>query len=366
MLYCGEQKTVGKTLFSNRGARMTASSETILDYQALTTTTTTLMQTDLPLPGRRQGKVRDIYEATLPAGGVAGCETHALLIIATDRISAFDVVMPNPIPGKGVVLTQISKFWFDMVAEKFGDQLQHHLLSVDSNDIPGLTDQQQNQLAGRVMIGRKTGVVPVECVVRGYLAGSGWKEYSRSQTVCGIKLPAGLKQCDKLPEPIFTPSTKADVGHDENISFEQACDIAGAPLMNKLRDLSLAIYNMGHDYARGCGIILADTKFEFGLPIDDAHTTVSSTDTPDAKPILIDEVLTPDSSRFWPADQYEPGHDQPSFDKQYVRNYLQELVDNGRWNKTPPAPVLPDEIVRNTLAKYLAAYRALIGYDLSL
>ncbi len=335
---------------------MTASSETISDQQVLTNA---LMKTDLPLPGRRQGKVRDIYEAALPAGGLVPRETHALLIIASDRISAFDVVMPNGIPGKGAVLTQISKFWFDMVAEKFGDQLQHHLLSVDPSDIPGLTDQQRQELVGRVMIGRKTKVVPIECVVRGYLAGSGWKEYSRSQTVCGIKLPSGLKQCDKLPEPIFTPSTKADVGHDENISFEQACDIAGGPLMNKLRDLSLAIYNMGHDYARGRGIILADTKFEFGMPIDEEGAS-------DTKPILIDEVLTPDSSRFWPADQYEPGHDQPSFDKQYVRNYLQELVDNDRWNKTPPAPVLPDEIVRNTLAKYLGAHKALVGYDLSL
>ena len=320
------------------------------------------LKTDLPLPGRRQGKVRDIYDAALADG------TNALLIVATDRISAFDVVMPNGVAGKGVVLTQISRFWFEMIAEKFGSKLQHHLISTDPNDLPGLTDSQKGQLNGRVMIGRKARVVPIECVVRGYLAGSGWKEYSRSQTVCGIALPAGLKQCDKLPQPIFTPSTKAETGHDENISFEQACETAGKELMTTLRDLSLAIYQMGHDYARQRGIILADTKFEFGLPLDEQHATGegNAADHANIKPILIDEVLTPDSSRFWPVDQYEPGRDQPSFDKQYVRNYLQQLVDNGRWDKTPPGPVLPDEIVRNTLNKYLEAYRTLTGQALNL
>ena len=311
-----------------------------------------IMQTDLSLPGRRQGKVRDIYEAKLENG------TDALVIVATDRISAFDVVMPNGVPGKGIVLTQISRFWFDMIAKELGDRLHHHLISTDPKDIPSLTDEQAHMLNGRVMIGRKCKVVPIECVVRGYLAGSGWKEYTKNQTVCGIKLPAGLRQCDRLPEPIFTPSTKAETGHDENISFDQACDVAGRDLMTKLRDLSLAIYETGHRYAQQRGIVLADTKFEFGLPLDQ--------DTDQATPILIDEVLTPDSSRFWPADQYEPGHDQPSFDKQYVRNYLQGLVDNDRWNKTPPGPELPDEIVRNTLEKYLEVYRALTGHELSI
>ena len=309
-----------------------------------------LMTTDLPLSGRRQGKVRDIYEATLSDG------SQALVIIASDRISAFDVVMPNGVPGKGVVLTQISQFWFDMIKKELGDKLDHHLVSTDPADIPGLSDAQRRSLSGRVMVCRKTRVVPIECVVRGYLAGSGWKEYQKSGKVCGVELPPELKQCQKLPEPIFTPSTKADEGHDENISFEQACQIAGEGLMTKLRELSIAIYQMGHDYAAGRGIILADTKFEFGLP-----TEASDADT--ATPILIDEVLTPDSSRFWPADQYEPGRDQSSFDKQYVRNHLQDLVDQGRWDKTPPAPTLPEEVVRNTLSKYHQAYKCLTGLE---
>lgn len=321
-----------------------------------------VMQTDLSLPGRRQGKVRDIYEATINGAG-------ALVIVATDRISAFDVVMPNGVSGKGIVLTQISKFWFDMIEQKLGGKLKHHLISTDPGDIPRLTAEQRQALRGRVMIGRRARVVPIECVVRGYLAGSGWKEYTKSQTVCGVELPAGLRQCDKLPEPIFTPSTKAESGHDENISFEEACRVAGAEVMAKLRDLSIAIYKMGHDYAQQRGIILADTKFEFGLPLDGpsaAHGDSGGVAGGGGEPILIDEVLTPDSSRFWPADQYEPGKDQPSFDKQYVRNYLQQLVDSGRWDKTPPAPALPEEIVRNTLAKYLEAYRALTGSELSL
>jgi len=305
-----------------------------------------MMRTDLPLPGRRQGKVRDIYEATLADG------TAALVIIATDRISAFDVVMPNGIPGKGVVLTQISNFWFDMISRKLGDVLSHHLISTDPADIPGLSDAQRRQLEGRAMIGRKATVVPIECVARGYLAGSGWVEYQQSRTVCGIKLPAGLKQCDKLPQPIFTPATKAQTGHDENISFEQACGVAGHSVVSTLRDLTLKIYRMGHDYAARRGIILADTKFEFGR-------------TDDGQIILIDEVMTPDSSRFWPADEYEAGRDQVSFDKQHVRNYLQELVDNGRWNKTPPGPTLPESIVSNSLAKYLEAHRLLTGKALT-
>ncbi len=309
-----------------------------------------VVATDLPLPGRRQGKVRDIYEAKLNDG------TDVLLIIASDRISAFDVVMSNGIGSKGVVLTQISHFWFDRVAEKLGDRLQHHLIATDANDVAGLDDLQKSLLAGRVMVSRKTNVVPIECVVRGYIAGSGWKEYQKSQTVCGIELPEGLRLCEKLPEPIFTPATKEESGHDESISFERASEIVGSDLMTKLRDLSMAIYQMGHDHAAERGIILADTKFEFGVPLDDSS----------ADPILIDEVLTPDSSRFWPANKYEAGRDQESFDKQYVRNYLEGLANQGQWDKTPPGPTLPDEIVSNTLAKYLEAYRCLTGRDLQL
>ncbi len=306
-----------------------------------------VLSTDLPLEGRRQGKVRDIYQCQTPSG------EPALLIVATDRVSAFDVVMSNGIPGKGVVLTQISTFWFDMIAKHFGDRLQHHLISTDPADVKGLSSQQVEQLKGRVMIGRRAKVVPIECVVRGYLAGSGWKEYQQSQSVCGVALPPGLTQCEKLPEPIFTPSTKEDEGHDEIISFEKACKLVGEPLMTKLSALSIAIYNMAHEYARQHGIILADTKFEFGLPIDG-----------DGKLILIDEALTPDSSRFWPADQYTPGRDQPSFDKQYVRNYLQDLVDDGRWDKMPPGPELPQEVVSDTLKKYLQALSGLTASEL--
>ena len=312
-------------------------------------TNAALMQTDLPLANRRQGKVRDIYEATLNDG------SEVLLIIASDRISAFDVVMSNGIGGKGVVLTQISRFWFDMIERKLGSRLKHHLLSTEATDVAGLTDEQRDQIKGRVMVGRRARVVPVECIVRGYLAGSGWKEYQQSQTVCGIELPPGLKQCQKLPEPLFTPSTKAESGHDENISFERACEVAGVELVTTLRDCSLAIYQMAHDHAAERGIILADTKFEFGLPLADSAQQA----------ILIDEVLTPDSSRFWPADEYEAGRDQASYDKQYVRNYLEELVDAGRWDKTPPGPELPEEIVTNTLAKYLDAYRLLTGSELN-
>lgn len=303
-----------------------------------------VLSTDLPLQGRRQGKVRDIYQCETKSG------EPALLIIASDRVSAFDVVMKNGIPGKGVMLTRISEFWFDMIAEKFKGKLDHHLISTDPADVAGLSDEQVEQLQGRVMVGRRAKVVPIECVVRGYLAGSGWKEYQKSQTVCSIPLPAGLTQCDKLPEPIFTPSTKEDEGHDENISFEKACELVGEPLMNKLKTLSLDIYKMAHDYAKQRGIILADTKFEFGIPVDGGD-----------EPILIDEALTPDSSRFWPADQYKPGQDQPSFDKQIVRNYLQELVDDGRWDKMPPGLELPNEVVTKTLKKYQEAYDELTG-----
>lgn len=297
-----------------------------------------LFATDLPLPGRRQGKVRDIYQ--VPA---INDQPSRVLIIASDRISAFDVVMPTPIPGKGRILTQISTRWFEFIRTLgiIGD----HLLSTDPNDVAGLNAAQQTQIEGRMMLGRAAKVVPIEFVVRGYLAGSGWVEYQQSQTVCGIKLPKGLQQCDRLPEPIFTPATKEEVGHDENIDFERACSIAGPEVMTRLRDASMKIYSAAAKYAESRGIILADTKFEFGYALDRSGK-------PTEELLLIDEALTPDSSRFWPADEYAQGRDQNSFDKQYVRNYLLELVKAGQWDKTPPGPQLPENIVRNTLKRY--------------
>lgn len=282
--------------------------------------------TDIPgLPVRR-GKVRDVYDL--------GDE---VLLVATDRISAYDVVMPTPIPGKGAMLTSISKFWF----AHFGSAVKHHLIEVIEEKAPAGLEAHLPVLAHRTMRCRKTQVVPIECVVRGYLAGSGWTDYQRTGSVCGIELPRGLNQCDQLPEPIFTPATKAEEGHDENISFDQACELVGRDLMIRLRDSSIDLYLRGSEHARARGIILADTKFEWGQVDGDV--------------LLIDEVLTPDSSRFWPADKYEPGRDQESFDKQYVRNYLTTLVDAGKWGKTPPGPELPAEIVANTAAKYREA-----------
>ena len=278
----------------------------------------------------RRGKVRDIYDL--------GDE---ILLVATDRISAYDVILPTPIPHKGVMLTSISKFWFDF----FADSVPHHLIDVVEDQAPPGLEAHLSQLRGRTMRCVKTKVVPIECVVRGYLAGSGWKDYQRTGAVCGITLPRGLKQCEMLPEPIFTPATKADEGHDENISFPRACELAGEACMNMLRERSIEIYKRAADHARSRGIILADTKFEWGER--------------DGDHLLIDEVITPDSSRFWPADQYEPGRDQNSFDKQYVRNYLTTLVKAGKWDKTPPAPELPPDIVANTAAKYAEAVRKL-------
>lgn len=310
----------------------------------------TLMETHLPLPNRRGGKVRDVYDCTMKDG------REALLIVATDRLSAFDVVMPNGVPGKGGLLTRTSVLWFDLIGGNphlAARGLRHHLLSTDPVDVMGLSGDEVRRLRGRVMIGRRCRVVPIECVVRGYLTGSGWAAYQQTGRVCGVELPPGLKQCEKLPTPIFTPATKEATGHDENISFERAGDLVGAALMATLRDHALAIYAVAHEHARRRGIIVADTKFEFGIPLDESA----------ACPILIDEALTPDSSRFWPADQYAPGRDQPSFDKQYVRNYLQALTDDGRWNKQPPAPILPDEVVVNTRARYDEAYRRLAGEE---
>jgi phosphoribosylaminoimidazole-succinocarboxamide synthase len=288
----------------------------------------------LELPGfkkLRSGKVRDIFDLG-----------DRLLFVATDRISAFDCIMPNGIPRKGEVLTQISYFWFDQT-QSFQP---NHLLSHPQDPLPANLKPFSSQLSGRSMIVKKAKPLAIECVVRGYLAGSGWKEYRASQTVCGIKLPPGLKESSELPEPIFTPATKAETGHDENISFQQAAGIVGGQIAARVRDASLKIYNTARDYARKRGIIIADTKFEFGLLGDDL--------------ILIDEVLTPDSSRFWPADQYQPGKSQPSFDKQFVRDYLETLD----WNKTPPAPALPHEVVARTQAKYLEAYERLTGRKL--
>ncbi len=280
----------------------------------------------------RRGKVRDIYDL--------GAE---ILLVATDRVSAYDVVLPTPVPGKGEMLTRISKFWFD----RFGCDVPHHLIGVIDDEAPPGFEDHLEVLRGRTMRCRKTEVVPIECVVRGYLAGSGWAEYQRSSSVCNIALPSGLKQCSKLPSPIFTPSTKAAVGHDENISFEQACEAVSVEMMTLLRQRSLDLYERAAAYALTRGIIIADTKFEWGLIGDDL--------------ILIDEVLTPDSSRFWPAEKYEEGRDQESFDKQYVRNYLTTLVKAGQWDKTPPGPDLPDEIVQNTAAKYAEAVGLLMG-----
>ena len=305
---------------------------------------TLVMETNLRLPNKRSGKVRDIYDAELP-DGAAG-----LLIVATDRVSAFDVVLGNGPAGKGVVLTQISKFWFD----HFADVAAHHLVSTDVADLSGLRDHERGQLEGRMMLCRAAKVVPIECIARGYLAGSGWKDYQRSGEVCGIPLPAGLANGDRLPEPLFTPSTKAETGHDENISFEQGAAIVGEETMAWLRDTTLRLYGLARDYAAERGILLADTKFEFG------HVEGRT------EPVLIDELFTPDSSRFWPADEWQPGGEQPSFDKQYVRNYLETLVASGEWDKTPPGPALPKDVLDNTLERYLEAYRRLTGSALAL
>ncbi len=304
----------------------------------------TIVETHLPLEGRRQGKVRDIYE--LPG--------NRLLIVASDRISAFDVVLPTPMPGKGQMLTDISTQWFRHI-ESLG-LCKTHLLSLDPAEIPGLSQQEAADLEGRIMISRRCRVVPVECVVRGYIEGSGWKEYQRDGSVCGIAMPEGLRRGDALPEPIFTPATKAEIGeHDENIDFDRACDIAGVDTMSRLRDLSLTIYNAGVEYARERGIILADTKFEFGFPVD-----ADGNDTGEA-PILIDEVLTPDSSRYWDVNTWTPGQEQQSFDKQFVREYLLKLVAAGQWDKTAPGPELPDEVIKGTLERYRDVRKRLFG-----
>jgi phosphoribosylaminoimidazole-succinocarboxamide synthase len=306
-----------------------------------------LLQTKIAGITPKRGKVRDVYTIG-----------DKLLIVATDRLSAFDVVMKTPIPYKGQVLTQISKFWFEF----FGDQFEHHLITDNVSKYPKPFKDYPSQLTGRSMLVKKVEVLPVECVVRGYLAGSSWKEYKESQTVCGIKLPAGLKQCDKLPEPIFTPATKEEsvyyegeklfyegspvftqAKHDENIDFERCVGILGEKRAEYVRDSSLAIFERAGEYARQKGIILADTKFEWGVS--------------NGSIILIDEVLTPDSSRFWPADKYQSGRDQESFDKQFVRNYLEEI----KFDKSGPGIELPENIVKKTSEKYIEAYERLTG-----
>jgi phosphoribosylaminoimidazole-succinocarboxamide synthase len=276
-----------------------------------------------------QGKVRDLYDLG-----------DKLLLVASDRISAFDVVLPDDISYKGEVLTKLSLFWFDLLA----DVTANHLISTDVADLPEQFAPYAEELAGRFMLVKKATVFPVECIVRGYLAGSGWAEYQRSGTVCGIPLPAGMVESDRLPEPIFTPSTKAEIGdHDENISFERMVEIIGEDAANELRDTSLAVYSAARDHAATRGIIIADTKFEFG--------------TIDGKVTLVDEVLTPDSSRFWPAASYAPGSGQPSFDKQYVRDWLSA----SGWDKTPPPPALPPDVVARTSETYIQAYELITG-----
>ena len=290
-------------------------------------------QTSIELPGiqkLRSGKVREVFDLG-----------DTLLFVATDRISAFDVILPDPIPCKGAVLNQISTFWFKRFAE-----IENHFVTAEFDEFPKELEPYREQLAGRSMIVRKTKPLPVECVVRGYLAGSGWKEYQQSRSVCGIQLPAGLKLASQLPEPIFTPATKAEAGHDENIDMKRCAQVLGEEFAEHVKTLSLEIYSRGRDHAERCGIIVADTKFEFGTVDEDL--------------LLIDECLTPDSSRFWPKDQYVVGQSPPSFDKQFVRDYLETLD----WDKAPPAPQLPKEVIEKTSAKYVEAFRRLTGHEL--
>jgi len=285
------------------------------------------MTTSIPGYPKRSGKVRDIYDLD-----------DRLVIVATDRISAYDVVMPNGVPDKGRVLTQLSLFWF----EKLRELADHHVISSSLKDLP--EEFRTKELDGRFMLCKRCEAIPIECVVRGYLAGSGWREYRKSQSVCGIVLPSGLKQCAKLPAPVFTPATKAASGHDENISAQQAADLIGAETVGQLRSRSIALYTAAAEYASEHGLLIADTKFEWGRDRDGKLT-------------LIDEALTPDSSRFWPAEGYKPGKDQPSFDKQFVRNHL----DRVKFDRRPPAPALPTDIVHKTRRKYIQAYTLLTG-----
>ena len=293
---------------------------------------TVLLETSIPyLKLHNKGKVREIFEID-----------GNLLLVATDRISAFDVILPNGIPHKGKVLTQMSEFWFELI----GELTENHLITTSIDEIDKITEEDRDLLRGRSMLVKKVDVIPVECIVRGYIAGSGWKDYKKNNAICGISLPGDLKESDKLPEPIFTPSTKAESGHDENISFEEAVKTTGKELAEEIRQKSIAIYKKASEYALTKGIIISDTKFEWGKYGD--------------KVILIDEVLTPDSSRFWPMESYSPGKPQPSFDKQFVRDYLESCG----WDKNPPPPLLPEDIIRTTSEKYLEAYTKLTGKEI--
>ncbi len=289
---------------------------------------TSLLTTSLPYP-KRQGKVRDVYDLG-----------EQLLIVSTDRISAFDWILPCGIPGKGIVLTQLSKFWFDKLA------VNHHLISTELPDSLQLSAEQQRSLRGRVMLTKKAEVIPFECVVRGYLEGSGWREYQQHGQICGVRLPSGLQQCDELPEPIFTPTTKAEQGHDMNVTFDEMSNQLGSDLAEQLRRQSLDVYSQGARWARSHGIVIADTKFEWGWQKDEV--------------ILIDEVLTPDSSRFWPLDGYTPGRSQASFDKQFVREWLMA----SSWDRNSPPPELPPEVIAGTQQKYLEVFERLTGQPL--
>ena len=291
-----------------------------------------VLETNLPYPKFKKGKVREVYDLG-----------ESLLFVASDRISAFDVVLPTGIPDKGKVLTQLSLHWF----EKMSDVVGNHVITADVSAYPKSLREHTTLLEGRSMLVKKADVIPIECVARGYLAGSGWKEYQKHGTVCGIELPQGLRQADELPEPIFTPATKADAGHDVNISLKDATKLVGEDTAELVKELTLSIYAKAAKEARRKGIIIADTKFEFGLA--------------DGEMLLIDEVLTPDSSRFWPADSYRPGGPQKSFDKQYVRDYLETLD----WDKTPPGPELPQDVVLGTRKRYLEAYRRITGKELA-
>jgi len=286
------------------------------------------MSTDLPFP-KRSGKVRDVYDLG-----------DSLLIVATDRISAFDVIMPNGIPDKGKILTALSVFWFN----KFKAEFENHILATDVREYPDSLRNFSALLEGRSMLCKKAKVIPIECVARGYITGSGWKEYQATGQTGGHRLPPGLRQCDKLPQPIFTPATKEESGHDINIDYAEAAKRVGESVASEIRHRTLSLYMQAAEYARQRGIIIADTKFEFG-------------ELPDGRIILIDEILTPDSSRFWPADAYDPGHDQPSYDKQFLRNWLEKQP----WNKTAPAPALPPEVVQGTRKRYLEAYEKITG-----
>ncbi len=298
----------------------------------MTSTAAVVLETSIPGLPLRRGKVRDIYDLTERTG------QPLLLIVASDRISAFDVVLPTGIPSKGRVLTGLSLFWFDHLA----DLADTHFVTADLSDL-GLSEAEAEQLAGRSMVVRRAQVLPVECVVRGYLAGSGWREYQASGAVCGIELPTGLRESDQLPEPIFTPTTKAESGHDQVLTFDQVVEMVDGDRAEEIRDRSIALYTKAAEYARSRGIVIADTKFEWGVVDGDL--------------ILVDEVLTPDSSRFWPAHRYQPGRSQPSFDKQFVRDYLDTLD----WDKTPPGPELPAEVVAKTAEKYISAYEQITG-----